>query len=180
MNPSLLNMNVPSINTNLKKSLDSQQGEEKKAIDTVNNKPFIIVHTKDITIDDMLMLNSYGTTTQYDYKKYAGLDVETIVNKLNVKYLLVDLRDRNNRSFFSSIKNKSSYNVVALLCKIEKYTNILETLDSIVDNVLYKFPDAVAFAETFNQLLLSPKLSIPSKVESLFSCCLNFQSSLSK
>jgi hypothetical protein len=136
--------------------------------------PVLILHTRDLEEEESSILKSFGNTILYDEKKYAGIPIEIIISKLEPHYIVLDLRNKAHKSFFLQISNKDVYKKIGLLCKAEKYHTFFAEIKQVVDNVIFKLPNNVAFKDQFDAMLLSQSISVPGFFSTGLGCCLNF------
>jgi hypothetical protein len=130
------------------------------------HKRIVLCITKDINEDDLSLLKEYGKVLVYDHELLNNLNPEHI----NWDYLVVDLREKNDRYFYMKciVPQKHQYQVIV-------YSYGFET-DELVpncDNQINSFPKKQARKQDFDALLLQERLKKPRWYVSLFKCVVN-------
>jgi len=132
--------------------------------DENNLKSFVICHTRNISTDDKKMLSKYGPVESYDHDIFNNVEP----SNLSFSYLLIDLRESNDRLYFQKfLMGNLAYHVILYKHSFENDMNIS------FEAVFSKFPKRQSSKEAYNQLLLKTPLTKPS-------ACLSFLGVLGK
>jgi hypothetical protein len=123
-------------------------------------KKFIICVTKDLEQEDIDLLKEYGRVIVFDAKVYLNVNVNLLV----FDYLIMDLRNREDRHYFQQIDLSvlETFNVISICHSFEKFDEYHEEVGS--NNILTKLPDKQAFKVDFDKLLLQKKITKPRVV----------------
>lgn len=129
-------------------------------------KRTVLCLTRNISEDDLSLLKEYGKVLVYDHDLHNNLQPDQI----DWEYLLVDLREKDDRYFYMKciVPQKNNYQVIVFSYGFEK--------DEIVpgaDNHISSFPKKQARKQDFDILLLQQRIKKPRWYVSLFKCFLN-------
>jgi hypothetical protein len=138
-----------------------------------NANRYVIVHTKEISADDLATFQGYGTVVQYDYNVEGNI----LIDNLIFDYLFLDLTDAKSRQYFDC-SNLTNYNVVGYISFIEQFDSYIESLNC--NNVLTEFPQKTHFKSAFDIALLQKSTSSPNKCLSAVNFLGSFLGSLKK
>lgn len=135
-----------------------------------NGEAFLLVHTKDFSEEDLVLLREYGRVIVFDPKVYLNVPVQS----LKFDYMLIDLRTREGRHYVQQIIQSEAdrYNIVSVCHSFEKSDDYHQEIG--VDNIITKLPDQQAFKEDFDLLLLKKKISKPNAAFSCIKSVLRF------
>ena len=129
-------------------------------------KRTVLCITRDINEEDLSLLTDYGKVLDYDHDLHNNLNPD----KIDWDYLIVDLREKNDRYFYMKciVPLKSKYQVIV-------YSYGFETDEHVpnCDNQINSFPKKQARKEDFDALLLQQRLKRPRWYVSLFKCVVN-------
>lgn len=114
----------------------------------------IIVHTKDIEAEEMLLFQFHGKCIRWD-DRYMNIPLSALPAW---DYLFVDVRDKNARSMLG-LTDTSKYGVIAYVPFYHKGEKFIDQLSAVA---LTKFPLRAISKEDFNHQLLNEKLQSPS------------------
>jgi hypothetical protein len=130
--------------------------------------PFIILHSKTISEEDINLLKEYGKVIIFEPKVYVNVNIRS----LEFDYLILDLIRREDRIYYSQIDPQflDKCNIVTICHSFEKDEEYLDEIDG--DNTLTKLPEKQAFKVDFDRLLLLKKVSKPRPALSCFKSCL--------
>lgn len=119
-----------------------------------DRKPFIIVHSRPLTVEEKDLLRSYGEVLEYS-SAYTNIPLA----KLRFQYLLLDINIKESRVLLqkNSVEN---YHLVCLCRWWEKELPFLQELAP--ENILRNLPARSPFVEDFNRMMLTGKVSSPS------------------
>jgi hypothetical protein len=121
------------------------------------NKRYIFCISKDLSYEDKENLRDNGRVLYYNHDLMSNLPPSSF----DFDYLVVDLRNKNDRYFFlKEVKPIENLFYVILYChkfEVEDLSNIAH-----YDNVLCKLPMKQARKVDFNNLLLVERLPAPS------------------
>lgn len=127
------------------------------AEEKVGDKRYIFCISKDLSSEDKEILRDNGRVLFYNHDLMSNL----CPTSFDFDYLIVDLRNKNDRYFFlKQVKPIEDKFYVILFChkfEVEDLSNI-----SHYDNVLSKLPMKQARKQDFNNLLLVERLPAPS------------------
>ena len=170
---------VPKFPTSLNQVID----DVKAVVDLIDDvkcectpKIFLILYARDLDEEEKKEFANFGSVVYYDQIRFAGFTIDQVIDNLKPDYIMLDLRIKEHKNFFSQIDDLDDFHTVAILSKIHK-NNFAIDMEDIVDNVIYKLPQNQAFKIQFDKLLLSKKLSVPGVLSSCLSCGINFFSS---
>lgn len=119
-----------------------------------DDKPFIIIHSREVLQDEKDLLRSYGEVLEYS-PAYVNIPLA----KLRFRYLLLNINEKEARVLLQK-NSTEAYHVVCLCRWWEKEESFLEQIKP--ENVLRKLPARSPFADDFNRMLLTSKVSAPS------------------
>ena len=139
-------------------------------------KVFLILYARDLDEEEKKEFANFGSVVYYDQIRFAGFTIDQVVDNLKPDYIMIDLRIKEHKNFFSQIDDLDVFNTVAILSKIHKNNFAIE-MEDVVDNVIYKLPQVQPFKTQFDKSLLSKHISVPGVFASCLSCGLNFFSS---
>jgi len=119
---------------------------------------FIIVISRDLSDDELELLQSYGKVVKFDFKVYANIPLQSI----KFEYFALDLRRSEDRQFLQQIPVDvlEQYNLISVCHSIQKGESYHEEIG--VDNVLSKLPPRQAFKHEFDRMLMQKKISKPN------------------
>ena len=119
-----------------------------------DDRPFIIIHSRPILQEEKDLLRSYG-----ELLEYSPAYVNIPLGKLRFRYLLLDINEKEARILLQ--KNATeSYHIICICRWWEKEEAFLEQIHP--ENILRKLPARSPFADDFNRMLLTGKVSAPS------------------
>lgn len=119
-----------------------------------DDKPFIIIHSRPITQEEKDLLRSYGELLEYS-PAYVNIPLA----KLRFRYLLLDINEKEARVLLQK-NSTEAYHIICVCCWWEKEEVFLQQIHP--ENTLRKFPARSPFADDFNRMLLTGKVSAPS------------------
>ena len=171
---------VPKFPTSLNQVID----DVKAVVDVIDDvkqcncvpKVFLILYVRDLDDEEKKEFENFGSVVYYDQIRFAGFTVDQVISNLKPDYIMIDLRIKEHKTFFSQIDNLDVFHTVAILSKIHKNNFAIE-MEDVVDNVIYKLPQVQPFKIQFDKALLSKHISVPGVFSSCLSCGLNFFSS---
>lgn len=135
-----------------------------------NTKKMIILHTKDLTKDDLKLLNRYGQVVAWS-PSLLNVDLSTIQGA----YILVDANDQN--ALNSVEPQMSSFNV----CAYVRFFEINHFSEVANINIFSEMPSACALKADFdNSLINKRQLLTPNKIISCMDFFYSFVDSLKK
>lgn len=173
-------MVVPEDDDRLENMKSPEQIREERKykfdLDLEDEKIVVVLHTKDLSQEDLDLLKKHGSIRNYNYSMF-NLDL----TKLTCKYLLVDVRDKLNKLHIQRV-NKDKFKWVGFVHSFQKHDNIFNDFIENI-NVISNFPHdyKVAFKEEFDQILTEvKKIKTTGCLISLLSFLMNGASSLLK
>ena len=166
-------LNVPVLSAVIAGLLPEVKSLAPEAPVAPNNKRFVIVHTKDISKEDLANFQSYGQVVEYDFNVEANIAIDNLV----FDYLFINLHDKKSRIYFD-MANLENYNLIAYISFIETHDNYVDVLGA--QNVLTSFPSRVHFKASFDTALLQTSTSAPSTCLSLINFASSFLGSLKR
>ena len=126
------------------------------------NKQLIILHTRPITKEHLLLFNRYSQKIL----QWSGLFINMSLSYLNYDYIFLDMQNLNCMKQIHK-EDLSNFNVCAFVDYYET-TNFDECEN--IKHVMTRFPDATATKEDFdNELIIEHDVASPAK-------CLSFVS----
>jgi hypothetical protein len=129
------------------------------------NRRYIIALSKDMTSTEQKLFESYGKLLFYDNNTMNNMDPQSF----EFEYLVIDLRNKNDRYFFlKQIKPVEDNFYVLLHCHGFEVEDLSDT--EHYDNILISFPMKQARKSDFDKLLLVHRLPKPRWWMSLASC----------
>jgi hypothetical protein len=123
------------------------------------NKRFVICLSKDLSEDEVALLQYYGRTISYDHDIVNNIDLSTV----DFSYFLLDLREATNRDYLQKI----------ILPNVDKFHLILYKYSFQDDNGISfeversELPKKQVNSDIFNKLLLQPEIKSPNCILSL-------------
>lgn len=141
--------NLPSVIPRVELKQDDVQ-----SVQGGDDKPFIIIHSRPILQEEKDLLRSYGEVLEYS-PAYVNIPLA----KLRFRYLLLDINEKEARVLLQK-NSTEAYHVICLCRWWEKEESFLEQIHP--ENILRKFPARSPFADDFNRMLLTGKVSAPS------------------
>jgi len=143
--------------------LDAPASSPTSAPDEPNGKRYVILHTCDVSSDDLSTFQGYGKVVQYE----ASVEGNIAIYNLLFDYLFIDLRVASARLYYDN-SSLANYNVICYIHFVEKFDSYIESLGA--QNILSELPPKQHFKSTFDSLLLQQNTASPSKCLS----CINF------
>ena len=128
---------VPVLQAVLPIALPSVLNLEPEAPAEPNNKKYVIIHTVDISKEDMKIFKSYGQVIIYNYNVEGNIPVS---NLASFDYLFIDLRDRKSRLYYDS-NDLNNCNIILYISVIEQFDSYIESLGA--NNILIDFPEKI-------------------------------------
>ena len=119
-----------------------------------DDKPFILIHSRPLSQEEKDLLKSYGEVLEYS-PAYTNIPLA----KLRFRYLLLDINQKESRVLLQK-NSTEAYHVVCICRWWEKEESFLQQLHP--ENVLRHLPARSPFADDFNRMLLTGKVSAPS------------------
>jgi len=145
--------NLPKV---IRKELDQA---DVKAHAKSDEKPFILVVSRDLEQAELDILTSYGKVLVWR-PSYVNIPLE----QHEFDYCIVDARRKEDRSLLAS-NALDSYHVVVIT---HKYLSLDDVASDVgAENIISKLPQHQAFKQTFDRLLISKKVRSPSCLKSL-------------
>jgi hypothetical protein len=140
----------------LKKSVDlSDVKSSSKTTDLEKkDKPFIIVHSREVELEEKELLRSYGTILEW-HPSFQNIPLTSH----KFEYCLVDVNNKDARMLLMKT-DLSLYHVVILCRRWEQEDDFVNDCQS--ENVLRRLPPRQAFKQDFDTLLLSSKIRQPN------------------
>jgi hypothetical protein len=138
-----------------------------------DNQQIIILHTVDVSDEDLATLRTYGPVVEYDINCEGSLPI----NSLIFTYLLLDLRKLEARRYYDS-QETIVYPTIVYISRFETFDQLIEDLKC--DNVITEFPPRQHFQADYNRLLLNNATGEPSKCLSLVTYMVNFFAALKR
>ena len=133
--------------------------DDVKAQTKTDDKPFILVISRDLEQAELDILTSYGKVLIWR-PSYVNIPL----SQHEFDYCIVDARRKEDRSLLAS-NALDSYHVVVIT---HKYLSLDDVASDVgAENVIHKLPQHQAFKETFDRLLISKKVRSPSCVKSI-------------
>jgi hypothetical protein len=133
------------------------------------NKRVVLCITRDVSAENLEILNEYGKVLSYDNTIHNNLDC----SDFKWDYLVVDLRKSEDRYYF--LKNiqphKDKYAIAVYHFVFEEPSDIMETDPNV--SFFCSFPKKQATQNIYNTLLLNSRIKKPRAILSAFKCCLN-------
>lgn len=136
--------------------------EEEKKSDpdsVVVDRPFLLIHTRDIESDEKELLKTYGHVFEWD-PSFVNIPLSAH----SFRYGLLNLHHKDVRMLLMKT-DLTPYHVVIVSRVWESEDDFHEDIQA--ENVIHSFPPRQAFAPDFNRLLLTPKIRKPSCVKAL-------------
>jgi hypothetical protein len=152
-------MNLPPVIKNPEPPLLEEKVENRN-----EHLPIILILTKDLKKEDLVLLNSYGKVILYE-QCYNNIEVK----ELDFLYLVLDLRKPDDRVYYQKHIVPIKDNVKEIL-----YYHAFEDIDLDVDVKRTKLPVKQATLEMFNQLLFQSQLPKPRACLSFLQKCVTF------
>lgn len=129
--------------------------EEKKEVD----RPFLLIHSRDIEADERELLKTYGSVFEWDP---SFVNIPLSAHPFD--YCLLDIHHKDVRMLLMKT-DLTPYHVVIVSRVWESEDDFHEDIQA--ENVIHSFPPRQAFAAEFNRLLLTPKIRKPSCAKAL-------------
>lgn len=168
-----MSLAVPVLNGALSPAIPAVQNLNPPAPAPPNNKRFVIIHTTDVTDDDMSKFESYGKVVKYDFNVENNVAIDNLI----FDYLFLDLNDAHARRYYDNA-DLTNYNVVAFIHLVEKFDSYIENLGAV--NILSDIPPRFHYKSQFDTALLQTVTDAPSKCLSTLNFCTSFFSALQK
>jgi hypothetical protein len=146
----------------IKKNIDES---DVASVNEEVTKPFIVVHSRPLTVEEKELLRSYGTVLDW-HPSFQNIPIE----KHKFDYLLVDINVKESRLLLMK-SDLQEYNVVCLIKRYEIEDDFIEDCQCV--NIHKSLPPRQAFKADFDKLLLSPKIRAPSCAKSVLRIFLN-------
>jgi hypothetical protein len=119
-----------------------------------DGKRFILIHSRPLTHEEKELLRSYGEVLEYS-PAYTNIPLA----KLRFQYLLLDITVKESRVLIQK-NSTEDFHVVCLCRWYELHLDFLQELRP--ENILRHLPARSPFAEDFNRMLLTAKVTSPS------------------
>lgn len=128
--------------------------EDVKSINGEIDKPFIIVHSRELEQSEKDLLRNYGTLLEWT-AAYRNIPIA----KHRFNYMTCDVNDKDVRMMLMT-NPMDNYHVIVLCRKWEVEDDFID--DVKCENVLRNLPAQMAFKNDWDRLLLSAKIRSPS------------------
>lgn len=139
---------LPSV---IKKEIDSS--DVKSDIQS-SDKPFLIIHSRDVEQSEKDLLKTYGVVLEWD-SSFQNIPLKS--HKFD--YCLLDIHSKDVRMLLMKT-NLEDYHTVILSSKWQSEDDFIEDIKA--ENVLRSLPPRQAFKPDFDKLMLSAKIRSPS------------------
>jgi hypothetical protein len=139
---------LPSV---IKQAVD--QSDVKSDVSDVD-KPFLIIHSRNVEQSEKDLLKSYGSVLEWD-----SSFINIPLSSHQFQYCLLDIHNKDVRMLLMKT-DLTQYHVVILSRKWESEDDFHEDVQA--ENVIRSLPPKQAFVSEFNRLLLAPKIRKPS------------------
>lgn len=137
----------------IKQAVD-QKDEKSDTIHDNDIRPFLIIHSRDIELEEIELLKSYGSVFKWD-PSFVNIPLSAH----HFDYCLLDIHHKDVRMLLMKT-DLSPYHIVIVSRIWESEDDFHEDIQA--ENVIHSFPPRQAFAGEFNRLLLIPKIRKPS------------------
>lgn len=139
---------LPSV---IKKEIDSS---DVKSDIVAADKPFLIIHSRDVEPAEKDLLKTYGSVLEWD-SSFQNIPLKN--HKFD--YCLLDIHSKDVRMLLMKT-DLTAYHTVILSKKWQSEDDFID--DVKAENVLRSLPPRQAFKPDFDKLLLSAKIRSPS------------------
>lgn len=139
--------------------LDSLPSLGRANASPVSQKPFVIVHSRDVSLEQQLVIQQHGKLLNWSP---AFLNVN--FDSLEFEYLLIDVRTKEARLTLNR-QDLSKYHLVSYCYWIQKNTDdFVKQLDCVQ---ITSIPECAVNSADFNEMLLNAKIHAPSVAASV-------------
>lgn len=130
-----------------------------KASNEQNNKPFVIVCSKQLEQHEIELFKHFGKVLEW-HESYMNIPLKNH----QFDYCLVDINQKSHRMLLMK-EDLSNYHIVSLVKWHEDSDDFVEDVHS--ENVLHNLPPKMPFKADWDRLLLSKKIRKPNCLKSL-------------
>lgn len=123
-----------------------------------SDRPFVIISSRDVTREEIELLESFGRCLVWD-SSFVNIPLK----EHRFSYCILDIRNKIHRNLLMK-ENLSQYHTVGLINWWESLDDWHE--DSGVENTVRALPPRSAFKQDFDRMLLTRKISKPSCAKS--------------
>jgi len=123
------------------------------------DKRFVICLSKDLSEDEIALLQYYGRTISYDHDTVNNIDLETV----DFSYFLLDLRQQDDRVYLQKmiLPNAHKFHLILYKYSFQDDNGISFSVERS------ELPKKQVNAQIFNQLLLQKEIESPNCILSL-------------
>ena len=137
--------------------LDTSEASYKSQRDL--SKRFVICISKDLSEDEIALLQYYGRTISYDHDTVNNIDLETV----DFSYFLLDLRQQDDRVYLQKmiLPNRDKFHLILYKYSFQDDNGISFSVERS------ELPKKQVNSQLFNQLLLQKEIESPNCILSL-------------
>ena len=137
-----------------------------------DNKPHIIIHSRDLTQEEKDLFRSYGTVLEWS-PSYANIPI----SKLRFDYLLLNIHQKEARVLLM-VNPLDDYHLVGVCRSWEQLDDWAGQVQ--VENLLRTLPARSPFKANWDALLCSEKINAPSCTKAIIRLLLDIMGGVSK